>query len=181
MIKNFYAFSLPEFLFVIALFILLIGIGLPSYKKLIAQNQANATMIQLYRAIQFARSEAIKHRCMVTLCPTRDDYHCSNDHDWNQGYLAFIDPQARGTISDTKQIIKVFHPITLKGKLFWKGFPNKNMLQMTPLGFTNYQNGTFRYSLEEGNTHIEKALFIIQSGRIRLERGQVGKGSSTNL
>lgn len=170
--KNNQAFCLLELLVVIALLTILFAMGIPSYQDFIERNRANATMIQLYRAIQLARSEAIKHHCIVTLCPTDDNHHCTNNNNWNHGYLVFLDPQVNGKILKQNQIIRSFSFIANKGNLSWTGFPNKNVLQMTPLGFTHYQNGTFLYCPKSRDVRFARALFIIQSGRVRFSRDQ---------
>ena len=170
MYKN--AFTLIELLFALSILGLLITIAIPSYKPFIKQNHANATIIQLYRAIQLARSTAIKHHCTVSLCPTYDHQQCMNNNNWNIGYMIFIDKKANGLILNKKQIVRTFSPITKDSQLFFKGFPNRIILQLTPLGFTNYQNGTFYYCPKDHDVHFARALFIIQSGRMRFSMDQ---------
>jgi type IV fimbrial biogenesis protein FimT len=165
--KNITAFTLLELLLTISIIGLLLSIAIPSYQNIINCTHADATLLQLYKAVQLARSEAIKRRCFVTLCPTKDYIHCINDRNWNIGYMIFIDPNENGIPFNKNQIIKQFMPITKEAKLLWKGFRSDNILQMTPLGFTNYQNGTFTYCPKSLDTHFKNTLVITQSGRVR--------------
>jgi len=165
LIKN-QAFTLLELLTAMVIFMVLCGVGLPTYRYLIERSYANTAITQLYHAIYLARSEAVKRNVIVTLCASSDHHRCSNE--WGKGYIVFADQRGDGVVDPEDQIIKVFSAIKGKGRLSWRGFPNRNYLQMTPQGFTNYQNGTFSYYPANGDVRYARALLVSQSGRVRL-------------
>ena len=158
-------FTLLELLITLTIFMILIGIAIPSYRIISERNQANAEIIQLYRTIQLARSEAIKHNEIMCLCGSSNQKSC--DGDWSAGYILFVDKDANGVVGASEMIVQSIHRIAKGGQLSWKGFPNRNYLQFLPLGITNNQNGTFTYLLNKGAPQFKKSLIISKLGRVR--------------
>lgn len=78
-------FTLVEVMVVLAILAILLGIGMPGYRTLIAQQRVKTTATDLHSALAFARSEAIKRNRMVTLSPSVDG--------WSAGW-AIASPEA---------------------------------------------------------------------------------------
>jgi type IV fimbrial biogenesis protein FimT len=165
MLKNLKGVSLLELLTTMAIIAILCCVAIPSYNYIITENRADTAIVQLYRAIQLARSEAIKRNCMVVICPTVDGRQCAKN--WHDGYMIFADYNANGMIEAKDQIIKTFSAIKTHGTLDWRSFPRRNSLQFTSLGFTNYQNGTFYYYANSKNPALTRTLIISKTGRAR--------------
>lgn len=158
-------FTLIELLIVLAIAGILCLAGIPSFKYLTERLRADLAVSQLYRAIQLTRSEAIKTNAIATLCPTDDGYQCGKD--WSNGYMVFIDREANGRVDSHDPIIHFFKPVKGKGVIAWKNFRSLNYLQMTPLGNTNAQNGTFSYCTND--KQICRNLIVSLSGRVRTQ------------
>lgn len=62
-------FSLIELMVSIAILAILIGIAVPSYRSIIADQRVRASISDLHSAISLARSEAVKLNRQVTLSP----------------------------------------------------------------------------------------------------------------
>lgn len=60
-------FSLIELMIVISVLAILLGIGVPSFRELIASQKARAAASALHDSLLLARSEAIKRNSTVTL------------------------------------------------------------------------------------------------------------------
>lgn len=158
-------FTLIEMLIVLAIAGILCLIGIPSFNSLKNSIYADAAISQLCRAIELTRSEAIKTNSIATLCPSADGYQCGKN--WSKGYIVFIDHEENGQVDSDDQIIHFFKPVKGEGSMTWKNFRGFDYLQMTPLGNTNAQNGTFTYY--SADKKIKKTLVVSLSGRIRSE------------
>lgn len=158
-------FTLIELVIVLAIVSLLCLIGIPSFKHMTETIHADLAVSQLYRAIQLTRSEAIKTNSIATLCPSSNGYQCEKD--WSKGYIVFVDRQANGSVDSDDQIIHFFKPVKGDGIITWQNFRGFDYLQMTPLGNTNAQNGTFTYY--SADKKISHKLVVSLPGRVRIE------------
>ena len=53
------------------------------------------------------------------------------------------------------------------GTIRWRAFRNRQYLQMTSAGYTNYQNGNFTYCPPNGDVYQARQLIINMQGRVR--------------
>ena len=88
--RHYQGFTLIELLLTIAILIIALGIGLPSFGKLIEDSHRKDTLHQLMTAISYARTEAITRSANITLCPLDTNGKCSTD--WNKPITKFVDP-----------------------------------------------------------------------------------------
>jgi len=79
-------FTLIELMVVIVIVAILAGIGVPSFRTLIQNNNLTSQTNGLLGLLQLARSEAVTQRQQVTVCPSSDQATC-NSVDWNDGGL----------------------------------------------------------------------------------------------
>ncbi len=159
-------FTIIEMLVVLAIVGILFVIGIPSFSHFKIQIHADLAISQLYRAIQLTRSEAIKTGSIATLCASSDGLQCGTD--WSKGYMVFIDREANGQLNQDDQMIHFFKPVKGGGVISWSNFRRFDYLQMTPLGNTNAQNGTFLYC--SANKKSKQALIVSLSGRLRIDK-----------
>lgn len=82
-------FSLLELLITLAIAAILLGISLPSFKKIIERNQIAANMNSLHNVFHFARSSALDKNQRVNICGSNSQSTC--DKFWAQNILVFID------------------------------------------------------------------------------------------
>lgn len=68
-------------------------LGVPQLQGLLAGNQMLTSSDTLVRALNFARSEAIKRGMRVTMCPSSDGQQCASGtgSGWEQGWITFLD------------------------------------------------------------------------------------------
>ncbi|MCG8523445.1 MAG: GspH/FimT family pseudopilin, partial [Pseudomonadales bacterium] len=76
---NHRGFTLIELLLVTAILTIALGIGLPSFSKLIEDSHRKTTLSQLLTGISYARTEAIRQSVNITLCPLDSNSRCSRD------------------------------------------------------------------------------------------------------
>ncbi len=115
--KNQNGFTLIELLVALAVAAILLGIGIPSFSGAIKNSRVSADYSEITQALFMARSEAVKSRSRVTVCPKKalDAMQCGSvNTDWEHGWLVFVDNvfatnAAAASIDAEDEIISV-HP-----------------------------------------------------------------------
>ncbi len=77
--------TLVELLVVLAVFAILLGFGVPSFRATIETNRIATVSNDLVAALHFARSEAVRRGEDVTLCSSNDQSSCSGA--WVDGWV----------------------------------------------------------------------------------------------
>ncbi|PCJ17781.1 MAG: hypothetical protein COA96_17415 [SAR86 cluster bacterium] len=165
---------------VITLFVLsiLVGISVPEFKTMIERKKGGLIIRKLASAIELAKSSAIASNHIVTICRSVDGAKCGGK--WQDGLILFTDINGNRLIDDDDELIRRVTFFTINGELKWRAFQNRQYLQITPLGFTRYQNGNFTYCPADKNPKFATQLIINRTGRIRLARDSNGDGVKEN-
>lgn len=87
--------TLVELMVTIAVLGILLGIGVPGFQSMLAQNRASSTANDLLATLQFARSTAIAQARPVSVCPVtaRPVTACSANTNWQGGWVVWMDGQ----------------------------------------------------------------------------------------
>ncbi|GGL96606.1 GspH/FimT family pseudopilin [Pseudomonas asuensis] len=81
-------FTLIELMVTVAVLAIVLTIAVPSFNNLIQSSRARALVSELNGALQIARSEALKRRKNVIVCPRNDTgTDCDSGADWSSGWL----------------------------------------------------------------------------------------------
>lgn len=102
-----HGFTLIELMMVMFIMGVLITVGVPSFRVLMADNQVNNSANELLYAIQLARAEAVKRNQMVSLCPSSDKLNCTANGNWHVGWIIFLDTSGNGARESAEEIIRV--------------------------------------------------------------------------
>ncbi len=149
-----YGYSLLELLITLAIIFLMAVLVVPSQKIFFEKNNQDTIRLQLLRAINLARSEAMLRSDNIILCHSKDQTSCSGE--WQEGYV----------ILQQEKVINAFTNKT-NGKIFWRTFPvGQKNLEFLATGFSHAQNGTFWFC-EKNSENPAWAILISQSGRAR--------------
>lgn len=156
-------FTLIELMVVIALLVILVTIGVPSFQQIITQNRAAAISNDLLYHLQLARSEAVRHSQRVSVCPVtlQDLEECSNTSDWNEGWIMFLDTNGDGVFEpSTDSIFRVAPaPIQLTT------FSGPTSITFQPAGSGSSAN----FSLALGSD-VERWVCVELSGRAAISK-----------
>jgi type IV fimbrial biogenesis protein FimT len=95
---------------------------------------------------------------------------------WADGVLVFVDEDNDREVDSGKQALRYFDFEAGRGRIYWRSFGNRQYLQMTPLGFTKNQNGTFTYCPESGDLSQSWMLILNRPGRARIAVDRDGDG-----
>lgn len=158
-------FTLIEALTVLAISAILLGTMVPSVTHMLSRSQATAAHNWLIGSIMFARQTAISYGSLVTLCPSYDGNQCGGK--WHDGTIAFIDRNRNARVDPKDVIMKRFHFPIEGATITWRSFRNRRYLQLTSMGYTNFQNGNFVYCSADQDPRYRRQIVINMSGRAR--------------
>lgn len=88
-------FTLLELMVAIAVFAVLLAVGVPSFIQIIRNNRITAQANELISALNVARIESIKRGIPVSVCSSTNAAACAADTNWATGWILFTD--AAGT------------------------------------------------------------------------------------
>jgi type IV fimbrial biogenesis protein FimT len=167
--KNSQGFTLIEVLMVIAIAIIVVSIGIPSYQTSIKNNRKTTAINDLRTALSLARSSAITRRERVTVCRSNDGAICNagaGSGNWSQGWMIFTNPNNGNTVLNSGGVLLRVHG-ALKGDISYIGNNNViNQISFSPQGLARGSNGTITYCDTRGVTQAG-ALVIAVSGQVR--------------
>lgn len=133
----------------------LLTIAIPSQKFLLTGSAVDVMKLQLLRAINLTRHEAMMRREIVTLCQSSNQQTCFGH--WQDGYI----------ILANEKVIYSFLNVANQGELYWRAFPkDQTQLHYLPSGTLKAENGTFWYCLPR-EKNPGWAIVLSQSGRAR--------------
>lgn len=182
-------FTLIELLITIAVFLVLVGLGVPSFMSAIKNSKLNRDYSQLIGSLYLARSEAVKRSGTVTVCARETDDSCGTD--WNNGWLVFTDNTQgepgtvgeAGTVDGTDVILSISPPLDGR-RLSAKGtsFPNpssagssttQSEIIYSSTGGSSWSGGTFVMCDDRGEEHAVTTNLAL-TGDIRKGRTRNG-------
>jgi type IV fimbrial biogenesis protein FimT len=99
-------FTLVELLIAVAVAAILLGIGVPSFSRVLNTTRLSDASNTLLASMKRARSEAIKRNGRVTLCKSSDGVTCASAGGWEQGWIMFHDSNHDGDRSRDEPVIE---------------------------------------------------------------------------
>ncbi|WP_138516308.1 GspH/FimT family pseudopilin [Rhodoferax bucti] len=88
--------TLIEAMVTIAILAIVTSIATPSFLGLIASSELSSTTNDLITAIAKTRNQAISTGTRVSICKSADGTQCTNNGNWEQGWISFIDTTRAG-------------------------------------------------------------------------------------
>ena len=176
-------FTLVELMTTLAIVVIVMTVGIPSFATLIQNNRMTATINDFVTDLNLARSEAIKRGTRVTVCKSNDGQSCTDDGDWSQGWLIFVDNAAENaTVDDGEIILRIHEKLRDTNSSLIGNQRVDDYISYVSTGFSRQtsggiQNGTLIYCDDRGDTHA-KALVLNNTGRININ-DNIAEGSCT--
>jgi Tfp pilus assembly protein FimT len=99
-------FTFLELMMVLIVAIILVGVGVPTFKDSVAKYRMENTRRALSDTLLTAREESINGEFPVTVCASTDGKTCDTD-DWSQGQIVFYDPNNQGEVDSGEKIVLV--------------------------------------------------------------------------
>lgn len=99
--------SLIELMVALAVLAVVLAIGIPSVNQLLREQRLTTTTNLFIASVHFARSEAIKRAERVTICPSVDGQHCSNQVDYSEQWIIVVGPAPGQSLQDAGPVLRV--------------------------------------------------------------------------
>lgn len=148
---------------------IILSTAVPSVSRILTRSEATARINWIVGAVNYTRHAAVNFRTMATLCPidaNRTGHHCGRN--WQNDLMIFADRNEDGKFGGDDFLIQTIAAPSQKGTLKWRAFRNRQFLQMTRYGYTNFQNGNFTYCSPDQDPTMSRQIVINVQGRARV-------------
>ena len=166
-----YGVTLLETMVTVSIAAVLVATGAPGMVDLVQDARQGTAMYEIVSYLSFTRSEAIKRRQRVTLCPSKDGLACMEQARWELGWMVFADADGDGMAGPDEAILKVHGPLHVSSTL--RG--SRKRITYQSQGFSAGFNDTLEYCDGRGNAQGKRVVISMQ-GRVRVQAG--GKNCS---
>jgi len=164
-------FSFIEILVALAIFSLVVGLGVPSYRDWIASRQLANHAEYLAETLNQARSEAVKRQLRVNVCKSDDGKQCAAAGTWSAGWIMFADDNRDGSIEAPESLIRHDGPPG-NGITVTANHPLDSYVSYTNFGYARMLNGALQMGTFVVCKPGQKAIDVVlaNSGRVRISR-----------
>jgi type IV fimbrial biogenesis protein FimT len=180
-VQRFYFFrgiTLLELLFTLAILALLTSLAVPAFSHTLKRSSNYTLANQIIRLVQYARSESVVRRRVITLCGSSDQQQCNGQ--WSKNILVFVDYNQNGRKDNEDRLLSISPGVKAGESLQWRSFGNKPYLQLHPDGRTRYQNGNFTYCPADGDARYALHWILNAAGRLRIAQDKNRNGIPEN-
>lgn len=161
-------FTIVELLVVLAIVAILLLSALPSFDSMVKRNQTTASLNRLVGAINHTRHAAVQYGATTTLCAVKTTGKCGNS--WTEDLTVFTDHNRNAWLDEEDEVISIIRSFGSSDSVKWRSFQNRQYLQMTALGYTNFQNGNFVVCPGNGDARLARQIVVNVQGRVRINR-----------
>ncbi|MCG7530968.1 GspH/FimT family pseudopilin [Psychrobium sp. MM17-31] len=169
-------FTIVELMIAMAIVIIVLHLGASSLKEMTLRNHMTTHVNEFVAVQRMARQYALYNKTDVIMCASTDGQKCMAKKYWHEGVLVFVDHNGDRKRDPDDKVIKFFQARAKNLQVTWRAFPNRSYLQYVASGWTNNQNGTFRFCFANEPQHYNRALIITKIGRARLSTDSDGDG-----
>lgn len=147
-------FTLTEILVVMGIVVILISVGVPSFRYVTTANRVSGEINGLLGDMQFARSEAIREGRDVVLCQSSDGTSCTTDPtSWTSGWLVWSDLNDDGAFDPTQEILRHQTPLLSKDTLTPDATSNLTTITFNREGFASKLGGSAIMTLHDSTNN----------------------------
>jgi len=165
-------FTLIELVICIALLVTIIAASTHSIGNLVDRQRSQSEIKGLMRTFHLARTSAINHAQIVTICPLGSDGRCTSD--WNSPVSIFLDPDNQKALNNSDFLVHVFHG---SGNGHFQPAPsNRRYFQFSSLGTSRGTMGNVTWCARNDEPTLRQQLIISRSGRLRFAQDRNNDG-----
>ena len=95
-------FTIVELMITLALGALILTLGVPAYQGLVERSQLTSNINQFISSLALARSEAVKRKQRIAICPSINGTTCdtSSNGEYESGWIIYVETVAPSTNRD---------------------------------------------------------------------------------
>ena len=171
-------FTLIELIVVLAIVSILMGFAVPTIGGIKDRSEATTRVNWIISAVNYTRHAAISFKTLATLCPIDQDaptLSCGGE--WHEDLMVFSDKNRDGRFNGNDEVIQRIQALSNNGTIKWRSFRNRQYLQITSSGYTNYQNGNFTYCSPDQNPLLARQVVVNVQARARVTHYKAEDGS----
>lgn len=166
-------FTAIELMMTLTVALILVGIAIPEFSRMAAQNHLATTANNFVSAFAMARQSAVQLGAPVTLC-AGDSSSCFATADWAQGWVVFADRDRDGLLDANERVLYTGiarrHDVRVVGNS-----PMQKPVVFTPMGFAlqpggAFAAGTLRICVTAPIANNARNLVLSKAGRLRVEQ-----------
>lgn len=167
-------YGLAEILITLLLCSILLLLSVGSFSESLRRNQHESSLHQLLTELRLARSLAVNHKVVVTVCGSNDNIRCSKQ--WSKSLLIFSDTNRDQALQPQETL---YHLSEYQRQTPWviNASAHARRIRFKPNG-TAMEFGSIIdcQSIHQANS---KVLVLTRSGRTRLSK-MAASGSTTH-
>ena len=170
--------TLIELMVAVAILGILLAIGIPSMRGMSETEAVRGHMNTFFSTLRYARSEAIRNRAQVVICPSNNSESASPScatgtlaaNPWNIGWIVFVnrDGDEDYLFDATKDtLVRVQGPINTSGGIVKNSGTNKLVYRSTGILLSG-GSSSFFFDAVSRNANQKKRVCISLQGRPRV-------------
>ncbi len=153
---------------VLVIVVILISIGMPSYRYVTTNNRMATESDALLGDLQFARAEAIREGQQVTVCVSSTGSSCdvvTLPPAWQEGWIVFSNPKNVTAVDANDPLIRVEKGFSANGDTF-RSNNNNYSITFSGTGFANLGIASMLIKLHNStaSSQYTRCLQINQAG-----------------
>ncbi|MGH8225799.1 MAG: GspH/FimT family pseudopilin [Gammaproteobacteria bacterium] len=160
-------FTLLELLIVTALLALVASFAVPGLHSLLSYGRRATEINRLDNDLIYARSEAITRGQTITLCTSTDGDMCSTEHNWDGGWIVFVDEDENLKRDPDEALLRVKPAFTSSDRLVGNRLVAHHIGYQREGFLKGLHNGTITFSTVPDRRGLRRCLIISRTGRIR--------------
>jgi len=157
-------FTLIELMVTLSVAAVLLTVGVPSMREMIANNRLTAATNTFVSSLNIARSEAIKQGRNATMCVSdaSPQDQCTGG-DWDKGWIVWVDVNQNGNLDYPAEVIRTVQPLSTSVQLT----SAQNSFRIDSQGSVDNPNATLDVC-DNRPAEIGRQLRILATGGISL-------------
>lgn len=166
-------FTVIELMVALTVAMVLVGIAVPSFSRMAAQNHLATTANDFVSAFASARQAAIQLSKPVTVC-AGDSSGCFSTVEWAHGWVMFVDDDRDGALDANERVLYTGNA-RRKDVHVAGNHPMQKSVIFTPQGFAvqpggAFSAGTLRVCVTAPIDNNARNLVLSKGGRLRVDR-----------